>query len=186
MENEVLKSYKIKNINFEIVSGDLLKEKTDAIVNAANSYLSHGGGIAAIIERAAGEELTREGDKIVREKGPVPTGSAVLTKAGKLPFKGVIHCVGPRFGEGEEEEKLKNTLLEAFKIADEKNFKSLSFPAVSSGIFGVPKEICSRAYLKAVLQFSKLERSNLKNIRLVLYKDEEMARILEREIEKIL
>lgn len=185
MENLVLKSYKIEDLTFEIVSGDLLKEKTDVIVNAANSYLSHGGGIAAIIEKAAGIQLTEEGNKIVEEKGPVPTGSAVITTAGKLPFKGVIHSVGPRFGEGDEEEKLKNTILEAFKIAEEKKFKSLSFPAVSSGIFGVPKEICGRAYAKAVLQFSNFKGNSLKIIRLVLFKDEEMAKIVEKEMEKL-
>lgn len=186
MENKILKSYKIENLTFEIVSGDLLKEKTDVIVNAANSYLSHGGGIAAIIDREAGEELTKEGDKIVKEKGPVPTGSAVITTAGKLPFKGVIHCVGPRFGEGQEEEKLKKAIKNALEIAKEKNFKSLSFPAVSSGIFGVPKDICARAYTRAVLEFSKENpSSNLKNIRIVLFKDEEMAKNIEREMENL-
>lgn len=185
MENKVIKSYKIKNLTFEIVSGDLLKEETDVIVNAANSYLSHGGGIAAVIERAAGEELKREGDKIVREKGPIPTGEAVMTSAGKLPFKGVIHCVGPRFGEGEEGEKLKKAIKNAFKIAEDKSFKSLSFPAVSSGIFGVPKDICAKAYAKAVLEFSREDPKSLKNIRIVLFKDEEMEKILEKEMEKL-
>jgi len=182
MENKIFKSYKIKeNLKFEIVEGDLLNEKTDSIVNAANSYLSHGGGIAAIIEEKAGEELTKEGDKIIKEKGPIPVGEAVITTAGKLPFKGVIHTVGPRFGEGNEEEKLKKAIKASLKIATDKNFKSLSFPAISSGIFRVPKEICARAYLKGVLEFFKEnEKSSLNLVRIVLYKDPEMAKLIEK------
>ncbi len=89
-------------------------------------------------------------------------GSAVVTTAGKLPFKGVIHAVGPRFGEGEEEDKLRQALLAAFRCAEERRWQSVSFPAVSSGIFAVPLEICARAYLAAA------RRSPLRNVRLCL------------------
>ena len=85
-----------------MVRGNLLEEPVDAIVNAANGRLAHGGGVAGIISRAAGPALQEESDSIVRHRGPVPTGSAVVTTAGKLPFKGVIHAVGPRYGEGDE------------------------------------------------------------------------------------
>lgn len=181
MENKILKSFQIKeNVRFEIVEGDLLKEKTEVIVNAANSYLVHGGGIAAIIEAQAGEEFTKEGDKIVKEKGPVPVGDAVITTAGKLPFKGIIHAVGPRLGEGEEEEKLKKAIKAVLMIASENKFKTLSFPAISSGIFRVPKEICARAYLKGVLEFFKEnEKTSLNLVRLVLYNDQTMAKLVE-------
>ncbi len=187
MENKILKSFQIKeNVKFEIVEGDLLKEKTEAIVNAANSYLAHGGGIAAIIEEKAGEELTKEGDKIVKEKGPIPVGEAVITTAGKLPFKGIIHAVGPRLGEGEEEEKLKKAIKAVLKIASEKKYKSLSFPAISSGIFRVPKEICASAYLKGVLEFFKEnEKTSLNLLRLVLYKDPEMANLIEKSYKEL-
>jgi len=108
-------------------------------------------------------------------------GEAVITTAGKLPFKGVIHTVGPRFGEGNEEEKLKKAIKASLKIATDKNFKSLSFPAISSGIFRVPKEICARAYLKGVLEFFKEnEKSSLNLVRIVLYKDPEMAKLIEK------
>lgn len=154
---------------FEVVIHDLLKEPTDCIVNAANGYLAHGGGVAAAIARAAGPELEREGDGIVRERGPVPVGEAVVTTAGKLPFKGVIHAVGPRQGEGEEEQKLVQALLAAFERAEERNWASLSFPAVSSGIFAVPLSVCARAYLRAVKEFFVSHPdSSLKTIRLVL------------------
>jgi len=85
---------------FEVVAGNLLEEKADAIVNAANAHLAHGGGVAAAIARAAGPALEEEGDRIVAGCGPVEVGEAVVTTAGRLPFKGVIHAVGPHQGLG--------------------------------------------------------------------------------------
>ncbi len=132
-----------------MVRGNLLEEPVDAIVNAANGHLAHGGGVAGLISRAAGSGFQDESDALVRKHGPFPTGSAVVTSAGKLPFKGVIHAVGPRYGEGGEEEKLFMALSSAFQLARERGWNSVSFPAVSSGIFAVPLEICARAYLRA-------------------------------------
>jgi O-acetyl-ADP-ribose deacetylase len=97
------------------VRGNLLDEPVDAIVNAANGHLAHGGGVAGIISRAAGPELDRESSLLIQKNGPLPTGSAVVTTAGKLPFKGVIHAVGPRYGEGDEETKLVQALAAAFE-----------------------------------------------------------------------
>lgn len=131
------------------MQGNLLEEPVDTIVNAANGRLTHGGGVAAVISRAAGPALQQESDRIVRERGPFPTGSAVVTTAGRLPFKGVIHAVGPRWGEGGEEAKLERALAAAFGCARERGWNSVSFPAVSSGIFAVPPDICARAYLAA-------------------------------------
>ena len=118
--------------------GNLLDEPVDAIVNAANGHLAHGGGVAGIISRAAGPDLQRESDLLVRKQGPFPTGVALVTTAGNLPFKGVIHAVGPR------------------------GWSSVSFPAVSSGIFAVPLDVCARAYLKA------MRASPLSKVRLCL------------------
>ena len=142
--------------------GNLLDEKVDAIVNAANGHLAHGGGVAGIIARAAGPALQQESDLLIQRQGPLPTGSAVVTTAGKLPFKGVIHAVGPRQGEGEEEAKLFQALTAAFERARERGWSSISFPAVSSGIFAVPLEVCARAYIKAA------RASALSNVRLCL------------------
>jgi putative ATPase len=154
---------------FQAVQGDLLAEPVDAIVNAANETLAHGGGVAGIISRAAGPALQEESDRIVRERGPVETGSAAATGAGKLPFKAVIHAVGPRLGDGEEEAKLVRALLAAFAIAEERGFASLSFPAVSSGIFAVPVETCARAYLVAVRKWFEREPARrLARIRLCM------------------
>jgi O-acetyl-ADP-ribose deacetylase (regulator of RNase III) len=144
------------------VRGNLLDEPVDAIVNAANGQLAHGGGVAGIIARAAGPALQQESDALVEKHGPFATGSAVLTTAGKLPFKGVIHAVGPRKGEGDEEAKLFQALTAAFERARERGWTSVSFPAVSSGIFAVPLEVCARAYVKAA------RASPLSNVRLCL------------------
>ena len=147
---------------FRVVRGNLLEEPVDAIVNAANGSLAHGGGVAGIIARAAGPELQAESDRLVREHGAFPSGSAVVTTAGRLPFKGVIHAVGPRQGEGDEERKLERALLAAFERAVERGWASLSFPAVSSGIFAVPLAVCARAYLSAA------RRAPLPDVRLCL------------------
>jgi O-acetyl-ADP-ribose deacetylase len=147
---------------FQVVQGNLLEEPVDAIVNAANGHLAHGGGVAGIISRAAGPALQEESDRLVSERGPFPTGSAVVTTAGTLPFKGVIHAVGPRYGEGDEEAKLVQALTAAFVLAKGRKWESVSFPAVSSGIFAVPLDICARAYLKAV------RASTLSKVRLCL------------------
>jgi O-acetyl-ADP-ribose deacetylase (regulator of RNase III) len=145
-----------------VVRGDLLQEPVDAIVNAANGQLAHGGGVAGIISRAAGPALQAESDRALAERGPFPAGSAVVTTAGRLPFKGVIHAVGPRLGEGDEERKLVQALVSAWTCAADRGWASVSFPAVSSGIFAVPLEVCARGYLAAARQ------SPLRKVRLCL------------------
>jgi len=139
--------------SFLVMRGNLLDQQVDAIVNAANGHLSHGGGVAAAIERAAGPAFTADGDRLVLEHGPVPTGEAVATVAGNLPFKGVVHTVGPRLGDGNEDKLLEKALQAAFRIADDRNWSSIAFPAVSSGIFAVPHKICARAYVASVTGF---------------------------------
>jgi O-acetyl-ADP-ribose deacetylase (regulator of RNase III) len=160
-----------------VVRGNLLEEPVDAIVNAANGHLAHGGGVAGIISRAAGPELQAESDRLVREQGPFKTGSAVVTTAGKLPFKGVIHAVGPRQGEGDEQRKLVQALTAAFARAMEKGWQSVSFPAVSSGIFAVPLEVCARAYLEAA------RACPLRNVRLCL-RDQPVIDAVLRELSR--
>ncbi len=169
---------------FQAVIYDLLDEPTDGIVNAANGGLSHGGGVAAAIASAAGAALEEEGDRIVAERGRIPVGGAVLTTAGNLPFKGVIHAVGPRLGDGDEGRKLEQALISAFLLAHGKGWASLSFPAVSSGIFAVPFPVCAKAYVAAVARFFREHPdSSLKLIRLTLYKGplvEEVVRVMDQ------
>ena len=157
--------------------GNLLEEPVDAIVNAANGHLAHGGGVAGIIARAAGPQLQQESDLLVQKHGPFPTGSAVVTTAGKLPFKGVIHAVGPRQGEGNEEARLVQALGAAFLRAKERAWDSVSFPAVSSGIFAVPLDVCARAYAKAA------RASPLRNVRLCL-RDQPVIDAVLKELSK--
>jgi O-acetyl-ADP-ribose deacetylase (regulator of RNase III) len=167
---------------FETVLADLLAETSDAIVNAANGWLAHGGGVAAAIARAAGPELEREGERLVAEHGQIPVGEAVVTTAGRLPFRGVVHAVGPRQGEGDEEEKLVAALAAAFSRASERGWRSLSFPAVSSGIFAVPLPVCARAYVRAVREFfAARPESPLRTLRLCL-RDDALVALVRAEL----
>jgi O-acetyl-ADP-ribose deacetylase (regulator of RNase III) len=160
-----------------VVRGNLLEEPVDAIVNAANGHLAHGGGVAGIISRAAGHTLQEESDRLVAARGPFPTGSAVATTAGKLPFKAVIHAVGPRYGEGDEERRLVQALTSAFAVATEKGWTSVAFPAVSAGIFSVPLDICARAYLAAA------RGAKLRKVRLCL-RDQPIIDAVLKELKK--
>ncbi|MCE9641458.1 MAG: macro domain-containing protein [Betaproteobacteria bacterium] len=155
---------------FIVVAGDLLNTRVDCIVNAANGGLSHGGGVAAAIAEAAGPKLEDECERIIREHGRIAVTHSVITTAGELPYKGVIHVVGPRMGDGDEERKLTRTLQLAFVQAHKRGWSSLAFPAVSSGIFAVPYEACARAYLKAVTGYFELyPETCLRTIRLCVF-----------------
>jgi len=168
---------------FLIVVGDLLQEPVDCIVNAANGGLSHGGGVAAAISEAAGPKLEEECASIIRAQGRIPVTKSVVTTAGNLPFKGVIHAVGPRMGEGDEERKLARTLVLAFLKAHEREWTSLAFPGISSGIFAVPHDKCARAYLHAVAEYFELyPESILRTIRLCLFQGS-LLEAVEAEVE---
>ena len=139
-----------------LVKGDITERNVDAIINAANSYLKHSGGVAAAIVRKGGTIIQEESDKIVTGKGGlVPVGSAVITTAGKLPCKAVIHTVGPRMGEGNEDYKLRKAVRSSLLLASEKGFRSISVPAISSGIFGFLKRGVQRYLLKNLKPFFK-------------------------------
>lgn len=154
---EVRKVILLEKGEIEIVTGDITDEDTDAIVNAANSHLAHGGGVAAAIVRAGGYEIQRESDEYVRKNGPVPTGEAAVTGAGRLKAKYVIHAVGPvwRGGNNDEEELLRKAVYNALLRAHELKLKSVAMPAISMGIFGFPKDRGTRIMLKAIEEFFK-------------------------------
>ncbi len=133
-------------MQIEIVKGDITDLEVDAIVNAANSRLKHGGGVAYAIVKKGGKIIQEESDKI----GYCKVGNAVITTAGKLKAKYVIHAVGPRYGEGNEDKKLADATLNALKLADRYKLKSIAFPAISTGIFGFPKERCAKIMLDVV------------------------------------
>jgi len=141
----------IKNRVLELLDDDITEMQTDAIVNAANDRLILGGGVAGAIRKKGGPEIQTECNKI----GGTFVGGAVITTAGNLKAKHVIHAVGPRMGEGNENEKLKNATLNSLKVADENNLKSISFPAISAGIFGFPIERCAEIMLKTTIDYLK-------------------------------
>ncbi|TFG77437.1 MAG: macro domain-containing protein [Chrysiogenales bacterium] len=155
---------------FTVAVNDILYEPVQCIVNAANGMLAHGGGVAAVIAEAAGSVLLADCREIISKRGRIPSGHAVVSKAGDLPFRGVIHAVGPKMGEGEEEKKIVQALREAFDLAEERRWKSLSFPAISSGIFLVPLTLCAKSYLRAVKEFYEQKPgTQLREIRLCLF-----------------
>jgi O-acetyl-ADP-ribose deacetylase len=156
---EVIKEVLFQNARIRIIRGDLTESDVDAIVNAANSYLQHGGGVAGAIVRKGGHTIQEESDKI----GHVPVGGVALTSGGKLKAKFVIHAVGPRWGEGDEEDKLKKAVKNSLALASEKGFKTLSMPAISAGIFGFPKEQCAQIMVGETKAF--LEGNNSTSIR---------------------
>ncbi|MCL5280905.1 MAG: macro domain-containing protein [Planctomycetes bacterium] len=129
----------------ELVQGDITEMDTNAIVNAANAQLVLGGGVAGAIRRKGGPQIQQECDRI----GGTFVGGAVITTGGRLKAKHVIHAVGPRMGEGAEDEKLRNATLNSLKLADEHRLKSIAFPAISSGIFGFPIQRCAEIMLTA-------------------------------------
>lgn len=159
----------INQIRLRILKGDITEREVDAIVNAANNYLKHGGGVAGAIVKKGGSIIQEESDKI----GFVPTGSAAITTAGTLKAKHVIHAVGPKWGEGDEEEKLKSAVLSSLSLADSRNIKSISFPAISSGIYGCPKEMVARVMVSATLKYLMENPStNLEEIEFCLFDDD--------------
>lgn len=139
----------------EVVHGNLTREDSDAIVNAANSYLVHGGGVAGAIARAGGPSVQDESDAWVEAHGEVPTGEVAVTGPGRLPCKYIIHAVGPiwRGGHLGEETQLADAMRNSLEKAHELSLVSLSVPAISSGIFGFPKERCAEILLDESLGF---------------------------------
>jgi O-acetyl-ADP-ribose deacetylase (regulator of RNase III) len=142
---------KIGKSVLELVEGDITEMQTEAIVNAANARLVLGGGVAGAIKRKGGPKIQEECNKI----GGTFVGGAVKTTGGNLKAKYVIHAVGPRMGEGSEDEKLKNATLNSLKLADENNIKSISFPAISTGIFGFSIERCAEIMLRTTIEYLK-------------------------------
>ena len=130
----------------QIVQGDLTAETTDAIVNAANEHLSHGGGVAWAIVRGGGEIIQQESDDWIYKHGTVSHARPAWTSGGDLPARYVIHAVGPVWGStqnasasGDEDNKLTAAVKGSLEVADELKCSSISFPAISTGIFGFPK-----------------------------------------------
>jgi putative ATPase len=167
----------------EIIQGDITKEETDAIVNAANGHLKHGGGVAGAIVRAGGESIQKQSDEYISENGPLNVSDVAVTGAGKMKVRYVIHVHGPKKSNENYKELLYKSFYNILSKGDELELSSISIPAVSSGIFGVPKKECARTFFKALLDyFEDNPASSMKVIRACNI-DSETTRIFE-EISK--
>ena len=150
-EAEILYEHRLgHSLVLRIVKGDLAAERVDAIVNAANGRLAHGGGVAAAIVRRGGQIIQDESNRIVAERGVIRAGESVITGAGDLNAKYVIHTVGPCWGEGDEDGKLARCITSSLELGEEHGIESISFPAVASGIFAFPKRRCAKVILDAI------------------------------------
>jgi O-acetyl-ADP-ribose deacetylase (regulator of RNase III) len=153
----------------ELVQGDITELDTDAIVNAANERLAHGGGVAGIISRKGGPAIQRESNEWVRQHGPVHTGSAAITSSGNLKARHVIHAVGPIYdGTPRSAQLLASAVRAALQIADEHGLRSIALPAISTGIFGYPLEAAAQVMLQASIAYLRGE-TGLERVVFCLY-----------------
>ena len=168
----------MERTQLELVEGDITDLDVDVIVNAANEQLQLGAGVAGAIRARGGPSIQEECNRI----GGTPVGTAVMTGAGNLKAKQVIHAVGPRMGQGDEDKRLASAVRSALALADRHGMKSIALPAISTGIFGFPIERAARIMLTEVQRFlqggTKLER-----VVLCLY-DEEAFGVFKRELRR--
>ncbi len=164
--------YNIGSTTLELLKGDITELDTEAIVNAANEYLKHGGGVAGVISQKGGPIIQRESDEWVKKHGPVKTGSCAITSGGNLKAKFVIHAVGPVYdGTSRSAELLASAVKCSLKMADEHNIKSIALPAISTGIFGYPMGEAAEVILKTILEYLKGE-TGLERVVVCLYGDQ--------------
>lgn len=172
-------NYAINNCNLVLIEGDITELDVDAIVNAANSQLQLGTGVAGAIKEKGGPSIQEECNKL----GGTYVGGAVLTGAGNLKAKHVIHAVGPRMGEGEEESKLRNATMNSLLVAAEHGLKSIAFPAISTGVFGFPVDKCADIMLTVAVEYLK-RPGNLEEVCFCLWGEENYS-IFKRTIERM-
>ena len=161
----------IKQTKLSLIQGDITKQATDAIVNAANPRLMGGGGVDGAIHRAGGPTILNECKQIVAKQGRLPTGKAVITTGGNLKAKYVIHTVGPIWhgGKGDEAELLASAYRESLKLATERNLTSISFPSISTGAYGYPVDEAATVAATTVVSFLKEQPTSLGEAVFVLY-----------------
>lgn len=171
-EPETITTKIIENKTLRLVEGDITKSNVDVIVNAANSQLKHHGGLARHIVESGGYVIQKESNRV----GFVPVGEAVMTSSGRLSCKAVIHAVGPKWGEGDEEIKLKNAVRNSLELASKKGFQNISMPAISAGIYRFPKDRCA----KIIVSESKIfihenPKSSIDTIEFCIYDNETLS-----------
>lgn len=166
----------IKDSIIRLEQGDITELGVDAIVNAANAQLKLGSGVAGAIRRKGGPKIQKE----CYEIGGTFVGGAVITSGGNLKAKYVIHAVGPRMGEGEEDQKLKNATLNSLKLMDKHNLHTIAFPAISTGVFGYPIEKCANIMISTTKDYLKKE-THVKEVIFCLYTSSDYE-IFEKEL----
>ena len=172
---------KVGKTTVRLVSADLTERDVDAIVNAANSHLQHGGGVAGAIVRKGGRVIQDESNKI----GYVPVGGAAITAGGTLKARYVIHAVGPRMGEGDEDNKLKKAITSVLTLAAEEKLRSISVPAISAGIFGFPKDQCAKILVNETSAFLRnMPATSLELVEFCIC-DQEAFGYFRQELEKL-
>ncbi|MDD3839132.1 MAG: O-acetyl-ADP-ribose deacetylase [Clostridia bacterium] len=180
----------IKNVELLLKKGDITLEDTDAIVNAANSGLLGGGGVDGAIHRAGGPQIMEECKKIRETKGGCPTGQAVITNAGKLKCKFVIHTVGPIWGGGNkgEDTLLTNAYNNSLKLADEYDIKSIAFPSISTGVYRFPIKHAAQLAIQTVMDYIENQNRGLETIKFILFTENDYniyRTVLESKIKNI-
>ncbi|MGM0640811.1 MAG: macro domain-containing protein [Thermotogota bacterium] len=181
MKNEVLKTYDVDNYKILLIKGDITQEKVDVIVNAANSTLSHGGGVAGVISKKAGPEFQKESNEYVQKYGKVKTGDVAVTSAGNLPCDYVIHTVGPIWYGGNKDERdyLYLAVYNSLKKAEEMELNSISLPCISAGIFGYPFDKAVKVYKDAVIDYLKKKPNHLSEVRFVIYDNKNVDKFID-------
>jgi len=161
----------INQTKLSIIQGDITRQATDAIVNAANSSLMGGGGVDGAIHRAGGPAILEECKQIVARQGRLPTGQAVITTGGNLKARFVIHTVGPIWHGGNqgEPELLASAYRESLKVAAENKLNSVSFPSISTGAYGYPIAEAARVAINTIVSFLREQSTSIKEVVLVLF-----------------
>ncbi len=167
----------INQAKLRIIQGDITRQGTDAIVNAANSSLMGGGGVDGAIHRAGGPAILDECKQIVARQGQLPTGKAVITTGGNLKAKYVIHTVGPIWHGGNkgEPELLASAYKESLKLAAENNLNSIAFPSISTGAYGYPVSQASKIAINAVITLLSHSTTSLREAVFVLFDSQTFA-----------
>jgi len=161
----------IKQTKLSLIQGDITKQATDAIVNAANPSLMGGGGVDGAIHRAGGPAIVNECKQIIAKQGRLPTGKAVITTGGNLKAKYVIHTVGPIWHSGKRDEAdlLASAYRESLRLATERNLSSISFPSISTGAYGYPVDEAATVAARTVVSFLNKQTTSLREVLFVLY-----------------
>ena len=154
-----------------IIQGDITQQETDVIVNAANSSLMGGGGVDGAIHRAGGPAILEECKQIIARQGRLPTGQAVITNAGNMKAKHIIHTAGPvwRGGDSNEADLLASAYRESLKLAVQNQLTSISFPSISTGAYGYPVDTAARVALQTVISFLDESVTFIKEVVFVLF-----------------